>query len=167
MSSLTSAVAAVICDPAGRVLLCRQSQGHKLWGLPGGKVRNGESPINAVIRDILEETGTETEIVDLVGIYQLTGDGCGPDLPDVLIHVFRGRVTNGDVAVNAPGRISRVAWHDPEALPEPVTVTALAAVADAAAGRSGVLRDVHRHQEKAAPEAEDPLVIATMAALAA
>jgi ADP-ribose pyrophosphatase YjhB (NUDIX family) len=167
MSSLTSAVAAVISDPAGRVLLCQQSQGHRLWGLPGGRVRHGESPINAVVRDILEETGTETEVVDLVGIYQLTGDGCGPDLPDVLIHVFRGRVSHGDIAVNAPGRISRLAWHDPSALPDPLTVTAAAAVADAVAGRSGVLRDVHRHREKDSPEAEDPMIAATMAALAA
>src|SRR5262245_9045859 len=52
MSLLTSAVAAVILDPAGRVLLCQQSQGHRLWGLPGGKIRNGESPLHAVVRDI-------------------------------------------------------------------------------------------------------------------
>src|SRR4029453_5186751 len=101
MSLLTSAVAAVIVDPAGRVLLCQQSQGHRLWGLPGGKIRNGESPIHALVRDVREETGTETDVIDLVGLYQLTGEACG-DLPDVLVHVFRGRV-GGDVAVNAPG----------------------------------------------------------------
>jgi ADP-ribose pyrophosphatase YjhB (NUDIX family) len=35
-SKVTSAVAAVIEDAAGRVLLCRQAGGHRLWGLPGG-----------------------------------------------------------------------------------------------------------------------------------
>jgi ADP-ribose pyrophosphatase YjhB (NUDIX family) len=155
MSYLTSAVAAVIRDPAGRVLLCQQSQGHRLWGLPGGRIRNGESPIHAAIRDIREETGTETEIVDLVGIYQLTGDACGDDLPDVLVHVFRGRL-DGEVAVNAPGRISRLAWHDPTELPHPVTATTRAAVADATQGRSGVLRDVQRDAEPEIPDAVDP-----------
>lgn len=155
MSSLTSAVAAVIRDRAGRVLLCQQSQGHRLWGLPGGKIRNGESPIRAVIRDIREETGTETEVMDLVGIYQLTGDGCGADLPDVLVHVFRGRLADGDVAVNSPGRICRLAWHDPDALPYPVTATTRAAIADATAGRSGVLRDVQRDAQPEAPDAVD------------
>ena len=155
MSSLTSAVAAVIRDPGGRVLLCQQSQGHRLWGLPGGKIRNGESPIHAVIRDIREETGTETEVLDLVGIYQLTGDGCGANLPDVLVHVFRGRVTDGDLAVNSPGRIRRLAWHDPDGLPDPVTATARVAVADAVAGLSGVIRDVHRDTEPDVPDAVD------------
>ena len=131
MSALTSAVAAVIRDPAGRVLLCQQSQGHRLWGLPGGRIRHGESPVRAAVRDIFEETGTETDIVDLIGIYQLTGDGCGADMPDLLVHVFRGRLDVGDVAVNAPGRICRLAWHDADDLPEPLTATTRAALADA------------------------------------
>jgi 8-oxo-dGTP diphosphatase len=155
MSLFTSAVAAVVIDPAGRVLLCQQSQGHRLWSLPGGKIRNGESPIHAVIRDIREETGTETEIVDLVGMYQLTGDGPGDDLPDVLVHVFRGRLAVGDVAVNAPGRICRLAWHDANSLPNPITPTTRAAVADAVAGRSGVLRDVQRDAEPEVPDADE------------
>ncbi|MGE5828750.1 MAG: NUDIX hydrolase [Micromonosporaceae bacterium] len=155
MSSLTSAVAAVIRDPAGRVLLCQQSQGHRLWGLPGGRIRNGESPIRAVIRDIREETGTETDLVDLIGIYQVTGDGCGADVPDLLVHVFRGRLGHGDVAVNAPARISRLSWHDPSALPQPLTVTARAAVADELAECSGVLRTLERDAEPEVPEADE------------
>jgi ADP-ribose pyrophosphatase YjhB (NUDIX family) len=164
MSLLTSAVAAVITDPAGRVLLCQQSQGHRLWGLPGGKIRNGESPIHAVIRDIREEAGTETEIIDLVGIYQLTGDERGTGLPDVLVHIFRGRVAAGDIAVNSPGRICRLAWHDAQSLPEPVTATARVAIADACAGRSGVLRAVHRAAEPEAPDADDAPAFAAAAA---
>jgi 8-oxo-dGTP diphosphatase len=144
MTVLTSAVAAVITDPAGRVLLCQQRQGHQLWSLPGGGIRAGESPVHAVVRDVRTDTGTEADLVDLVGLYQLTGDGCGADLPDVLVHVFRGRVAGADVAVNAPDRIARLAWHDPACLPEPTTATTRAAVADALAGRSGVLRDVLR-----------------------
>jgi ADP-ribose pyrophosphatase YjhB (NUDIX family) len=153
MSSLTSAVGAVVTDPAGRVLLCQQSHGRRLWGLPGGKIRSGESPVKAAIRDIREETGIETEIVDLVGIYQLTGDPRGEGLPDVLIHVFRGRCDGGEATVNAPGRICRLSWHDPADLPEPTTATTRAAIADAVAARSGVLRVVQRHSEPELPEA--------------
>ena len=72
MNSLTFAVAAVVTDDAGRVLLCQQRQGRRRWGLPGGRVRTGESPIRAAVRDIREESGMETEIVELVGIYHLT-----------------------------------------------------------------------------------------------
>lgn len=154
MSSVTSAVGAVVTDPAGRVLLCQQSQGHHLWGLPGGRIRTGESPIHAAIRDIREETGMETEIVDLVGIYQLTGDTCGEDLPDVLMHVFRGRCDGGEATLNAPGRICRLSWHDPADLPNPMTATTREAIADAAAARSGVLRVVQRNAEPELPDAD-------------
>jgi ADP-ribose pyrophosphatase YjhB (NUDIX family) len=149
----TSVVAAVISDDAGRLLLCQLRLGHVLWGLPGGRIRRGESPVHAVIRDVREETGTEIEIFDLVGLYQLTGDGCGDALPDVVVHVFRGRL-HGEVAVNAPGRISRLSWHDPEALPQSLTATTRAALADAVAGHSGVLRDVQR-DKYAVSEADD------------
>jgi ADP-ribose pyrophosphatase YjhB (NUDIX family) len=167
MSLLTSAVAAVILDPAGRVLLCQQSQGHRLWSLPGGRIRNGESPVHAVVRDVREETGTETDIIDLVGIYQLTGDTCGTDLPDVLVHVFRGRLAAGEVAVNAPGRICRLAWHEPTELPSPMTATTRAAVADALDGRAGVLRDVQRDVEPEVPDAVDASIPLQAAAAAA
>jgi 8-oxo-dGTP diphosphatase len=156
MSLLTSAVAAIIRDSAGRVLLCQQSQGHRLWGLPGGKIRTGESPIRAVVRDIREEIGAETEVSELLGLYQLTGDGSGADLPDVLMYVFRARLTDGDVAVNSPGRICRLAWHELDSVPEPLTATARAAIADMIEGRNGVVRDVRRHAEPEIPEAEIP-----------
>lgn len=151
-SKVTSAVAAVIEDAEGRVLLCRQAGGHQLWGLPGGRVRAEESPVHAVIRDIREETGLETEIVELIGMYQLTGDGCGAAMPDLFVHVFRGRVDGGGPAVNAPGRISGLAWHAPDALPQPLTATTRTAIADAAAGRAGVIREVERDAE---PEVVD------------
>ena len=154
MSFVTSAVGAVVTDPAGRVLLCQQSQGHRLWTLPGGRIRPGESPLKAVIREVREETGMETEIVDLVGIYQLTGDACGEDLPDLLMHVFRGRAAGGEATVNAPGRICRLSWHDPGDLPDPMTATTRAAIADAVAARSGVVRVVQRNKEPDLPEAQ-------------
>jgi 8-oxo-dGTP pyrophosphatase MutT (NUDIX family) len=163
----TSVVAAVISDDAGRLLLCQLRQGHVLWGLPGGRIRHGESPVHAVIRDVREETGTDIEIFDLVGLYHLTGDGCGGGLPDVVVHVFRGQL-HGEVAVNAPGRIRRLSWHDPDALPQSLTATTRAAIADAVAGDSGVLREVHRdkHQVPGTDGAEPPAHPGAVAALA-
>jgi len=163
MSSIESAVAAVIQDPAGRVLMCQQSQGHRLWGLPGGTIRHGESPVRAAVRDIMQETGTDVEIVDLLGLYQLTGDGCGEDLPDVLVYVFRATL-NGEATVNAPGMIRRLAWHHPDDLPSPLTATTVTALADIAAGRSGVLRVVQRNAEPDVPEAIELAPAVTFAA---
>ncbi|MEJ3747785.1 NUDIX hydrolase [Actinomycetes bacterium KLBMP 9797] len=163
MSSLTTAVAAVISDPAGRVLLCQLRQGHHQWCLPGGRIRQSESPMHAAVRDIREETGLETHMLHLVGIYQLTGDSCGEDLPDVLMHVFRAEIAGGEASVNAPGRISRLSWHDPDTLPEPMTPTARVAIADAVAGRAGVLRAVQRDAEPEIPDATDAEPIPALA----
>ncbi|RZU77156.1 ADP-ribose pyrophosphatase YjhB (NUDIX family) [Micromonospora kangleipakensis] len=161
MSALTWAVAAVVSDDAGRVLLCRQGRGERRWGLPGGRLRRDESPAAAVLRNIHAETGWEIRVVDLVGLYRL-GDPsapppaagrCGP-LPDVLVHVFRARVTGGTPTGDPVGGC-HLGWHAPAELPNAVTPITRAAVADALAGRSGVLRDAGRELARpaAAPSA--------------
>ncbi len=55
--------AAIIRD--GRVLACRRTAPPKaagLWEFPGGKVETGESPEQALVREIAEELQLEIEI---------------------------------------------------------------------------------------------------------
>jgi len=152
MNSLTSAVAAVITDPAGRVLLHQHNSGHRQWGLPGGKMHLDESPLHAVVRDLREEIGADVTMESVVGLYQLHSDG--GDLPDLLVYVFRGSV-DCEVTVNTPGRIRHLSWRDPSALPANVTATARRAIADAVAGRAGVVCVVHRDAEPEIPDATE------------
>ncbi|MET7708279.1 NUDIX hydrolase [Micromonospora sp. NPDC005413] len=146
MSALTWAVAAVVTDDTGRVLLCQQGRGERRYALPGGRLRPAESPVRAALRDIRAEIGWDIELVDLIGVYHLTGPtgrtpagGAGP-LPDVLVHVFRARAADCRPTADPPPGC-RLSWHAPAALPESVTPLTRAAVTDAIAGRSGVLRD--------------------------
>jgi hypothetical protein len=113
------------------------------------------------VRDICEEVGAEVKLVDLVGLYQLTSSG--DDLPDVLVHVFRAKI-DGEVTVNAPGRISRLCWHGVDDCPSPMTAVTRAAVADASVGKAGLLRTVHRDAAIDFPDAvgDDDVVVDTV-----
>ena len=62
------AVSAVIFDRRGRLLLQQRSDGGQ-WGLPGGSVEIGECVREAVVREVLEETGLTVAARRLVGVY--------------------------------------------------------------------------------------------------
>jgi ADP-ribose pyrophosphatase YjhB (NUDIX family) len=60
---------------AGRVLLCRMSATTRTpgrWTLPGGGLRHGEDPEDAVLRELAEETGLHGVVAGLVGVHSNT-----------------------------------------------------------------------------------------------
>src|SRR5438270_13977180 len=62
MIVLVAAVALIDAD--GRVLLAERPAGKHLaglWELPGGKVQSGETPEQALIRELAEELGIDVE----------------------------------------------------------------------------------------------------------
>ena len=54
-------VSAALINRDGRLLAARRATGDQagLWELPGGKVREGEKPVEALGREIAEELGCE------------------------------------------------------------------------------------------------------------
>ena len=78
---LLPAVTGLVFDDAGRVLL--QKHGDTLrWVAPGGSVEVDEAPIDALLREIWEETGLFVEPTSVLGVFG------GP--------AFRVRYRNGD-----------------------------------------------------------------------
>src|SRR6266481_1878078 len=67
MSSI--GVFASVFDGAGRILLVRQAYGSRHWTTPGGRVEEGESPLAALDREVLEEIACEVHVSHLIGVY--------------------------------------------------------------------------------------------------
>jgi len=67
-----------------RVLLVREHS-DSLWTLPGGWADVGESPAEAVVREIREESGFETQASKLVALYDRNKHAHSP----MLFHVYK------------------------------------------------------------------------------
>lgn len=62
-------VAAALTNEKGEILLQKRPanvQMGGLWEFPGGKVEEGESPENALVRELAEELGIQVEVQQLV-----------------------------------------------------------------------------------------------------
>ncbi|MFA6391252.1 MAG: NUDIX hydrolase [Patescibacteria group bacterium] len=81
----------IIMDEKERVLLSHRRD-LDLWNLPGGKVEANESPWDAVIREIKEETGLDTRIIHLSGVYSK------PDKNEIVFS-FTCEITCGEITL--------------------------------------------------------------------
>ncbi len=61
-------VSVILRDADGRVLLVRQADGGA-WSTPGGAVEPLESPSDAAVREMWEETGLHVRLKRLVGVF--------------------------------------------------------------------------------------------------
>jgi 8-oxo-dGTP pyrophosphatase MutT (NUDIX family) len=80
---LQPGVAAVIFDDQSRILILKRTLGP-YWSLPGGRQDVGESAAECCIRETREETGLETRVERLIGLYTNAGSICA--YPDGNIH---------------------------------------------------------------------------------
>lgn len=65
---MKSVIGVVFSRDSQEVLLI-QRRDVDIWVLPGGGIDPGEPPSDAITREILEESGLETEIIRLIGEY--------------------------------------------------------------------------------------------------
>jgi 8-oxo-dGTP diphosphatase len=79
-----------VVDPHGRVLMQHRSADAAVspnqWTMPGGKIEEGEAPVDAARREVLEETGLT--VSDLVPIWSGTRASVKSTDGVVEIHAF-------------------------------------------------------------------------------
>ena len=88
------AVAAIIFDDAGRVLVIRRGKppGEGRWTVPGGHLERGETIAAGVAREVAEETGLVVEVGPLVEVVERIGDDY-----HFVIHDHLARVIGGEL----------------------------------------------------------------------
>ena len=69
--------AQALVERDGRVLLARRALEPRqgLWDFPGGFLDEHEHPLDALRRELREETGLEIEVVEFLGIFMDPYDG--------------------------------------------------------------------------------------------
>lgn len=109
-------VAAVVVNETGEVLLGRRADTGE-WASIAGILEPGEQPAEAIVREIREEAGVETEVVDLLAVR--TDEPVhypNGDVAQYLTLLFLCRHVAGEAHV-ADDESLEIAWFHPESLP--------------------------------------------------
>jgi len=102
--SVIPCVGAVAMDVHGRLLMIKRGHepGAGLWSIPGGRIEPGETDAQALVREMLEETGLTVEVGRLLGrVRRPFLDGAVIDIGDYAVTVTGGTLRPGDDAADA------------------------------------------------------------------
>ena len=104
-----AAVAAMIFDEKGRVLLFKHTYRKFEWGIPAGGLEYREKPESAIVREFFEETGMQIEVQKL-----LSAESAMEDYSISLIYLCK--IVNGTFKESL--EISQMKYFDVNDLPQ-------------------------------------------------
>jgi len=111
----TFGVIGAIIEKEGKFLLVQENNpkhpDHGKWNQPAGWIEVGENPIDAVKKEVLEETGYIFEPTSLLGIYSIHKDYS--EIANYASHgiklIFKGNITGG-TEITSNSEILAVRW---------------------------------------------------------
>ena len=105
-----------VVERRGKLLLTHWRRGHLHgWTLPGGGLEPGEDPRDAVVREVLEETGLEARVGKLIGVDSRVmvreegPEGTDPELHTIRI-IYRATVKDGPLRNEVGGSSDEARW---------------------------------------------------------
>lgn len=107
---------AIIVDDQQRILLALWNGGPELeWSLPGGGVELAESPPEAAVRELREETGYQVELTGLLGVDTNVVAGAdrlagGPRPLKGVRVIYRARIVGGELGNEVNGSTDEARW---------------------------------------------------------
>lgn len=83
----------IIFNQSRKQVLLVERRDMPVWVFPGGYVEMGETPEQAVLREVKEETGYQVNILDKIGEYSYSGN-------DKITHTYICEITGGNVSLS-------------------------------------------------------------------
>jgi len=93
-------VGALIHDGAGRVLMVRTNKWSGKWGIPGGKIRRGEPSVDALRREVREETALDIDDIRFAIVQDSIDSPEFMRAEHFLLLNYVARAAGGEVALN-------------------------------------------------------------------
>ena len=120
-------VAAAITLEDGRILLQKRAPGTRhagLWEFPGGKIEAGETPENALIREIEEELGLSLDSRRLA-FAGSAEEGAAGDFPPIVMTLYKVAEWSGEPRARHGQEWGWFAAKEARLLPKPPIDVAL------------------------------------------
>lgn len=83
----------------GKYLVLKEKlpSSDEVWDLPGGKIEYGESPEEALLREVKEELDLTVEVIKPVGMYYFFTQG---EKDQIICHVFLCEVLGDEIKID-------------------------------------------------------------------
>ncbi|MGD0304938.1 MAG: NUDIX domain-containing protein [Candidatus Acidiferrales bacterium] len=108
-------VVAALIESNGKLLVCQRKRGDTfelMWEFPGGKLKPGESPAEALARELEEELGVASEI----GAEVMRARHQYAQMSEPIELIFlRARITGGTIENRV---FESIEWREAQTLPE-------------------------------------------------